>query len=59
MAEGVAVPGASAGGLPGDLDLTLSGPAVESTCGDKLVLKLEFVSGTSPYREVYVTLMTP
>ena len=41
------------------MNVTMTGPAVASTCGDKLVLKLEFVSGGSPYREAYVKLLTP
>lgn len=58
-AEGVARQGITTGGLPGDMDIDLSSGAIESACGDKLVLTLSFVSGTSPYREVYVTLVTP
>ena len=41
------------------MNLTITGPAIASACGDKLTLKLMFVSGASPYLELFVSLTTP
>ncbi len=41
------------------LDVTLQAPAAPGACGDELVLRVQFVSGTSPFTEFLVTLQTP
>ena len=56
--EGAAGQGVT-GGQSGDMNLTLNAPAIASVCGDKLVLKLSSLSGSSSYPSVYVTLTTP
>lgn len=57
-ADGTAGQGVD-GGMSGDVDITLVAGAVAATCGDSLVLDLSFVSGSSPYLELAVTLTTP
>ena len=56
--EGSAGQGVTSG-QSGDMNLTLTAPAIASACGDKLVLKLSFLSGTLAYPSLYVTLTTP
>lgn len=58
QADGVAGQGVT-GGFSGDMNLVMAAAAIPSVCGDKLVLKLSYVSGSSPYPSLYVGLTTP
>lgn len=62
MADRVVASGdgmAGAAGNPGDLDIMLTAPEIAAACGDKLVVRTRFVSGTSGYLEFLVRLTTP
>ena len=46
-------------GFPGDFDADLTGAAVNPSCGDALVLRVNFLSGGSPYTDFNPTVTTP
>jgi hypothetical protein len=48
------------GGVPaGTIGTKLSGPAVAAKCDDFVVLRIQFVSGSGPYVELFAGLSIP
>jgi hypothetical protein len=46
-------------GAPGGIDANLAGPALPSTCGDLLVLRVKMVSGSNGFIELGLGLTIP
>lgn len=57
--QDLAAGGARDGGEPGDIHAALSAPPASAACGDQLVTRVEFISGSSPYLELRIEWTTP